>query len=142
MDYHQPESALSSVENTVEMFFWISKLWRADHSAISLMPTTVGYRNRQRHVRIGPAIKTLTKPVCTLFSDWPVADRRKAHDPADFALCVLRGLIKPRYSGGGVSSCFDWLALCPRDLNYVSTGAMGQAHYALGLAIGSPDRQV
>jgi phosphonopyruvate decarboxylase len=40
-------------------------------------------------------------------------------------------------------SCFDWLALCPRDLNYVSTGAMGQASsHALGLAIGSPERQV
>ena len=40
-------------------------------------------------------------------------------------------------------TCFDWLALYPRDLNYVSVGAMGQASsHALGLAIGSPDRQV
>ena len=40
-------------------------------------------------------------------------------------------------------TCFDWLALHPRDLNYVSVGAMGQASsHALGLAIGSPDRQV
>ena len=40
-------------------------------------------------------------------------------------------------------TCFDWLALHPRDLNYVSVGAMGQASsHALGLAIGSPGRQV
>lgn len=40
-------------------------------------------------------------------------------------------------------SCFDWLALCPRDLNYVSIGAMGQASsHALGLALGNPDRRV
>ena len=62
----------------------------------------------------------------------------------DFALCALRGLIKPRDLVVAVyQSCFDWLALCPRDLNYVSTGAMGQASsHALGLAVGSPDRQV
>ena len=62
----------------------------------------------------------------------------------DFALCALRGHIKPRDLVVAVyQSCFDWLALCPRDLNYVSTGAMGQASsHALGLAIGSPDRQV
>ena len=40
-------------------------------------------------------------------------------------------------------TCFDWLALHPRDLNYVSVGAMGQASsHGLGLAIGSSDRQV
>ena len=40
-------------------------------------------------------------------------------------------------------TCFDWLALCPRDLNYVSVGAMGQASsHALGLAIGSPSRRI
>ena len=62
----------------------------------------------------------------------------------DFALCALRDLIKPRDLVVAVyQSCFDWLALCPRDLNYVSTGAMGQASsHALGLAVGSPDRQV
>ena len=62
----------------------------------------------------------------------------------DFALCALRGFIKPRDLVVAVyQSCFDWLALCPRDLNYVSTGAMGQASsHALGLAVGSPDRQV
>ena len=62
----------------------------------------------------------------------------------DFALSALRGLIKPRDLVVAVyQSCFDWLALCPRDLNYVSSGAMGQAaSHALGLAIGSPERQV
>ena len=40
-------------------------------------------------------------------------------------------------------ACFDWMAICPRDLNYVSTGAMGQASsHALGLALGRPDKTV
>jgi sulfopyruvate decarboxylase subunit beta len=62
----------------------------------------------------------------------------------DLALMALRPHIKPRDLVVAVyQSCFDWLALCPRDLNYVSTGAMGQASsHALGLALGSPDRQL
>jgi phosphonopyruvate decarboxylase len=41
------------------------------------------------------------------------------------------------------AACFDWMAICPRDLNYVSTGAMGQASsHALGLALGRPDKRV
>lgn len=40
-------------------------------------------------------------------------------------------------------ACFDWMCICPRDLNYVSTGAMGQgSSHALGLAIGRPDKKV
>ena len=40
-------------------------------------------------------------------------------------------------------SCFDWLALNPRDLNYVAVGAMGQASsHALGLALANPERRV
>ena len=40
-------------------------------------------------------------------------------------------------------SCFDWLCLCPRDLNYVAVGAMGQASsHGLGLALANPDRRV
>lgn len=40
-------------------------------------------------------------------------------------------------------SCFDWLALNPRDLNYVAVGAMGQASsHALGLALANPTRRV
>lgn len=40
-------------------------------------------------------------------------------------------------------SCFDWLVLNPRDLNYVAVGAMGQASsHALGLALANPERRV
>lgn len=40
-------------------------------------------------------------------------------------------------------NCFDWLALNPRDLNYVAVGAMGQASsHGLGLALANPDRRV
>ena len=38
---------------------------------------------------------------------------------------------------------FDWMAICPRDLNYVATGAMGQASsHGLGLALANPERRV
>jgi sulfopyruvate decarboxylase subunit beta len=38
---------------------------------------------------------------------------------------------------------FDWMAICPRDLNYLATGAMGQASsHGLGLALGRPDKKV
>lgn len=41
------------------------------------------------------------------------------------------------------TTCFEWMAICPAALNYVSVGAMGQAgSHALGLALGRPDRQV
>lgn len=40
-------------------------------------------------------------------------------------------------------TCFDWMGINPRDLNYVSTGAMGQASsHGLGLALGRPDKKV
>ncbi|MDU8944116.1 thiamine pyrophosphate-dependent enzyme [Ovoidimarina sediminis] len=40
-------------------------------------------------------------------------------------------------------TCFDWLVLNPRPLNYVSVGAMGQASsHGLGLALANPDRRV
>lgn len=62
----------------------------------------------------------------------------------DLALTALRPHIEPRDLVVAVyQTCFDWLALCPRDLNYVATGAMGQASsHALGLAVGSPDRRI
>lgn len=62
----------------------------------------------------------------------------------DLALTTLRPHVEPRDLVVAVyQSCFDWLVLCPRNLNYVSTGAMGQASsHALGLALGSPDRRV
>ena len=62
----------------------------------------------------------------------------------DLALTALRPHIEPRDLVVAVyQTCFDWLALCPRDLNYVATGAMGQASsHALGLAVGSQDRRI
>lgn len=40
-------------------------------------------------------------------------------------------------------TCFDWLAINPRDLNYVAVGAMGQASsHGLGLALANPGRRV
>ncbi|MFV2054053.1 thiamine pyrophosphate-dependent enzyme [Aliiroseovarius sp. YM-037] len=40
-------------------------------------------------------------------------------------------------------SCFDWLVLNPRDLNYVAVGAMGQASsHGLGLALANKGRRV
>lgn len=52
-----------------------------------------------------------------------------------------------RYTGQIVVSvyttCFEWLAIRPDALNYVSVGAMGQAaSHGLGLALGRPDREV
>ena len=38
---------------------------------------------------------------------------------------------------------FDWMAMNPRDLNYVSTGAMGHASsHGLGLALANPNRRI
>ena len=38
---------------------------------------------------------------------------------------------------------FDWIAINPRDLNYVAVGARGQASsHGLGLALANPDRRV
>ena len=37
----------------------------------------------------------------------------------------------------------EWIHICPSDLNYTSTGAMGQgSSHALGLALGRPDKRV
>jgi sulfopyruvate decarboxylase subunit beta len=62
----------------------------------------------------------------------------------DDALHVLREFVREEDLVVAVyQTCFDWLVICPRDLNYVSVGAMGQASsHALGLAIGSPNRQI
>ena len=41
------------------------------------------------------------------------------------------------------TSAFEWVAIDPSPLNFVSTGAMGQASsHALGLAIGLPDQRI
>ncbi len=40
-------------------------------------------------------------------------------------------------------AAFEWMVICPSDLTYLTTGAMGQASsHALGLAIARPDKGV
>ena len=47
-------------------------------------------------------------------------------------------IVVPAYT-----SAFEWIAIDPSPLNFVSIGAMGQASsHALGLAIGLPDRKI
>ncbi len=61
----------------------------------------------------------------------------------DEALKVLArhypdGIVVPVYQ-----AAFDWMGIRPHALNYLCTGAMGQASsHALGLALGRPDLQV
>ena len=61
----------------------------------------------------------------------------------DEALKILAGHVGDDIVVGVYQALFDWMAIAPRDLNYLSTGAMGQASsHALGLALGRPDRRV
>ncbi len=62
----------------------------------------------------------------------------------DLALLALKRRVSDRDLVVAVyQACFDWMALAPRDLNYLSTGAMGQASsHGLGLALANPDRRV
>ena len=62
----------------------------------------------------------------------------------DLALQVLARTIHSRDIVVAVyQALFDWLALGPRNLDYVSTGAMGQASsHGLGLALANPERRV
>ena len=62
----------------------------------------------------------------------------------DFALRRLKRRLTPSDIVVAVyQALFDWIAINPRDLNYVSTGAMGQASsHALGLALANPSRRV
>lgn len=61
----------------------------------------------------------------------------------DQALRILarhfaNGIVVPVYQ-----SAFDWLAIRPHPLNYLCTGAMGQASsHGLGLALGAPNEKV
>ena len=61
----------------------------------------------------------------------------------DEALSILArhypdGIVVPVYQ-----SAFDWMVIRPHPLNYLCTGAMGQAvSHALGLALGCPEEKV
>jgi sulfopyruvate decarboxylase subunit beta len=61
----------------------------------------------------------------------------------DQALRVLAkhypdGIVVPVYQ-----SAFDWMVIRPHPLNYLCTGAMGQASsHALGLALGAPNEKI
>lgn len=61
----------------------------------------------------------------------------------DEALALLARHVTDEAVVATYQAAFDWLRLAPRDLNYVSIGAMGIASsHALGLALGRPDRRV
>lgn len=62
----------------------------------------------------------------------------------DLALQVLKDEVEPRDIVVAVyQALFDWMAINPRDLNYMSTGAMGLgSSHGLGLALANPDRRV
>ncbi len=61
----------------------------------------------------------------------------------DQALTKLKELVTDDIVVAVYQTCFDWLAINPRDLNYVSTGVMGQASsHGLGLALANPDKRI
>ena len=61
----------------------------------------------------------------------------------DHALEILKPLVEEQIVVAVYQTLFDWMVIHPRDLNYVATGAMGQASsHALGLALANPQREV
>lgn len=61
----------------------------------------------------------------------------------DAALKHLKTIVKQDIVVAVYQTCFDWMVINPRDLNYVSTGAMGQASsHGLGLALTVPDKRI
>lgn len=61
----------------------------------------------------------------------------------DHALDILKQHVTDELVVAVYQTCFDWLVINPRDLNYVAVGAMGQASsHGLGLALANPDRAV
>jgi len=61
----------------------------------------------------------------------------------DQALIALKQLVTDEIVVAVYQSCFDWLGINPRDLNYVSTGVMGQASsHGLGLALANPKKNI
>ena len=61
----------------------------------------------------------------------------------DKALKILKQHTEDEIVVAVYQTLFDWMQINPRDLNYVATGAMGQASsHALGLALANPERDV
>jgi phosphonopyruvate decarboxylase len=61
----------------------------------------------------------------------------------DRALEILKPRVDTQLVVAVYQTLFDWMAIHPRDLNYVATGAMGQASsHGLGLALANPEREV
>jgi len=61
----------------------------------------------------------------------------------DHALEVLKPRVDRQLVVAVYQTLFDWMVIHPRDLNYVATGAMGQASsHGLGLALANPGREV
>jgi phosphonopyruvate decarboxylase len=61
----------------------------------------------------------------------------------DLALEVLKQHVTNEIVVAVYQTLFDWMAINPRDLNYVATGAMGQASsHGLGLALANPKKEV
>jgi len=61
----------------------------------------------------------------------------------DLALKVLKQRVSDEIVVAVYQTLFDWMAINPRDLNYVATGAMGQASsHGLGLAMANPAKEV
>ena len=61
----------------------------------------------------------------------------------DHALEILKQHVDEQIVVAVYQTLFDWMVINPRDLNYVATGAMGQASsHGLGLALANPEREV
>jgi sulfopyruvate decarboxylase subunit beta len=61
----------------------------------------------------------------------------------DLALEVLKQHVSDEIVVAVYQTLFDWMVINPRELNYVATGAMGQASsHGLGLALANPGKRV
>jgi sulfopyruvate decarboxylase subunit beta len=61
----------------------------------------------------------------------------------DECLALLAARVREEAVVATYQAAFDWMRIAPRDLNYLSIGAMGLASsHGLGLALGRPERRV